>query len=391
MARANLKSREQDEVRANLVGIHTTFKRLADGQVCIYAYAARGLPLLARVVGRDKAAAKRKLEYLLGTREMLDKIRGARDAEVKSRRTPSTRTVSGLVIAYKASPEYIRLGDSSKRAYDRYLSLFKEEFGEDRITMFDDPESVQDLGGWRDEFADTPRTADYMVQAVSRVFSWGRSRGFTKAEPTKDLERLYSSDRSDIIWTDADLAKFDKTAPKHLVNAARLAAYTGLRQGDLLRLKWSSVFDLSIAVRTRKRGKLAVVPLIEPARALLKTLPRYKEVDHVLATSNGTAWTPGGFRASFRTARNEVGINHHFHDLRGTAATYFCRHGVFTNAEIARIMGWSTDRVEQLIALYVSSDAVALDMLQRMKEKHVSTNRLQTASVGSKEKAKKAK
>jgi hypothetical protein len=36
--------------------------------------------------------------------------------------------------------------------------------------------------------------------------------------------------------------------------------------------------------------------------------------------------------------------------------------------------------VEQLIALYVSSDAVALDMLTRMKEKQASTNRLQTGS-----------
>jgi integrase len=40
-------------------------------------------------------------------------------------------------------------------------------------------------------------------------------------------------DRSKIIWTDADIA--------HIKQTADLAAHTGLRLGDLLRLSWSHV------------------------------------------------------------------------------------------------------------------------------------------------------
>jgi integrase len=382
-------------VRAKLTGLHTATKRLAGGRVCVYAYTARGGPLLAKGIGRDLQAANAALEAELGSAACLHRLAELKEETKRLRPKQSDRYVFGLVTGFFASPEFAKLAASTQASYRDYLERFRDEFGEDPISMFEKPRAVEDLTEWRDEMADTPRAADYAMSAVGRLFAWARSRGKTSAEPTKDIGKLHSANRADVIWTDADILKFCRHASVDLQNAVKLAAYTGLRQGDLLRLPWSAVSEFSITVRTSKRKRLAVVPLDEPARALIAAIPKHKDCLTVLTSSTGKPWTADGFKASFRRAKQAAlaearkrhgpeaksGIEHlRFHDLRGTAATRWAAAGVLTNVEIATIMGWSVERVDQLKALYVNSDVVMLDLLARMDQKRAATNRPQTGS-----------
>lgn len=385
-------SRGRGAVRAEISGLHTTTKRLANGAVRIYAYAGRGGELLTAATGRDLAAARTALERELGRGEVLAKLDALRDADTAITRRQSDRHIFGFVTAFLASPEFQKLAPSTKTAYRTYLERFRDEFGEDRVAMFEKAAAVEDLTDWRDQFAETPRAADYAMAAVSRLFSWGRSRGKTTAEPTKDVERLHRANRADIIWTAADLVALAargggksmdhdgtlRPASAELMWAVRLGAYTGLRQGDLLRLPWSAVTDLAISRRTSKRARVALVPLIPAARELLAAIPRRSPL--VLTSTRGDPWTSSGFRASFRKACIAAGVDKRFHDLRGTAATRLKTDTDLTNQEIADILAWSKDRVDTLMALYVSADVVALDMLQRMDRKRAATNRLQTGT-----------
>lgn len=360
-----------NDVRAELPGLHTATKRLADGKVAIYAYISRGGPLLAKGLGRDLKAAKADLERALGHKSILTRL-GEIDRE-KPRQ--STAYVFGLVTGFLASPEFAGLSLSTQVAYRNYLERFRADFGDWRVSLFERADTVGDLADWRDEMAETPRAADYAIQSVGRLFKWARSRGMTKAEPTKDLARLHKSNRSDVIWTEADLLAFCKVASLELQWVVRLAAYTGLRQGDLLRLPWSAVFPDKIALTTSKRGTLARIPLIDPARELIRQIPR--RGPRVLTSSLERPWTSDGFRASFRRACLEAKIGKRFHDLRGTAATRL-RMADLSPAQIAMVMGWSSERVDTLLALYVSDDVVALDMLARMDQKRAATNQQQT-------------
>ncbi len=384
-------------MRAEIRGLHTSIKRLANGDVRIYAYAARGGELLTSATGRDLATARAALEKALGQRETLQRLDDLRGADDAIERRQSDRHVFGLVTAFLASPEFTALKPSTRTAYRSYLERFRDEFGADRVNMFEKAAAVEDLSDWRDEMADTPRAADYAIQAVSRLFSWARSRGKTLADPTRDIARLHKANRSDVIWTEADLlvlsqrggaGEGDQAAPAEIMWAVRLAAYTGLRQGDLLRLPWSAVSDLAITVRTSKRQRLAVIPLTTPARELLACIPRRGPV--VLTSSLGRPWTSDGFRASFRKACLAAGVRKRFHDLRGTAATRLKSGTDLSNEQIAQIMGWGKERIDGLLALYVSADVVALDMLQRMDQKRAATNRLQTGAEQAASEAKKS-
>lgn len=244
------------------------------------------------------------------------------------------------------------------------------------MTLFERFETVSDIADWRDAYADRPRTADYAIQTVSRLFNWAKRRGLAKTNPAETIERLHRSNRADLIWLDEHMETFCKHASEELQWAVKLAVATGLRQGDLLTLRWSDVKEEAITLTTKKRSRLAVVPLIPEAKAVLAQIK--KRGPFVLTNSQGRPWTSDGFRASFNKARKRAKIEGlHFHDCRGSAATRFALAG-FTDEQIALVFGWSVSSVRDLKARYVSADAIALDMLSGTDEIRGLTNRRQT-------------
>lgn len=86
---------------------------------------------------------------------------------------------------------------------------------------------------------DESRTAKHGLQVLSRVLSppvdpLGRFAG----NQCGGIKQLYSANRSEIIWTIGDFAQLKKTCAADVGHAVDLAANTGLRHGDLLRLSW---------------------------------------------------------------------------------------------------------------------------------------------------------
>lgn len=360
----NFRGRENVAVRAMLSGLHKTTKRLASGRVAIYAYAYRRGALIARAEGRDLASANRAMEKELGTRAALDRLEEAR-RPVKA--TISKAYIRGLIAAFKASPEWDKLGKSSRTSYAHYLDDFDAEFGDWRVSLFERLETRTDLLDWRDEWADTPRAADYALGSVGRLFSWARGRGLTQARPTDDVPRLHSADRSDIIWTQEAIDAFCSSASKEVGWAVRLAAETGLRLGDLTRLTWGSVGTSGIVWRTSKRRKQALIPITPRLRGLLDEIPKKATV--VLTNTRGKPWTVDGLKTMVGEGKRDAGLEGlHFHDLRGTAITRIYLV-LPDSAELARIFAWSKDRVDDLLTKYVSGDQVALDLLRRMNQK----------------------
>ena len=104
------------------------------------------------------------------------------------------------------------------------------------------------------------------------------------------------------IWTAADEAAFLERAPAHLHLALLLALWTGQRQGDLLRLPWSSYDRTHIRLQQRKTGARVVIPVGTPLKAALDVTPKVSTI--ILTNSDGKPWTSDGFRASWRKACN---------------------------------------------------------------------------------------
>jgi len=152
--------------------------------------------------------------------------------------------------------------------------------------------------------------------------------------------------------------------------AVDLAAHTGLRLSDLLRLSWSHVGEDAITLSTGKsRGRReAIIPLYGDLRKLLKRIP--KRATTILTNSRRRPWTADGFGSSFNAAKHDAGIadkDLHFHDLRGTAATKFYIAGLSIRV-IAEILAWSEDQVERIIRRYVSRAAATKEAIRKLNE-----------------------
>jgi len=282
--------------------------------------------------------------------------------------------MSGLCAMFRASDAWNGKGPrpisaKTKASWTTWLDRIQQEFGELRVEQFERPQMRPIIRKWRDRYAATPRAADMGIQVLSRLLSFGQAEGKLLNNICKggEIGSIYEADRSGLIWTEADLRQLEASAPVELVQAARLAALTGLRQSDLLRLSWSHIQAHSIEIATGKsrRRKTTLVPIYADLRAYLDTLP--KRATTVLVNTKGRPWKTG-FGSSWGAACDTAGIAElHFHDLRGTAATRFYLGGLSIR-EIAEIMTWSEEYVEALINRYVKKDELLKDRIRRLDE-----------------------
>jgi integrase len=162
---------------------------------------------------------------------------------------------------------------------------------------------------WRNQWADTPRTADYALQVLSRVVAHAVELGRIAGNPCEGIKHLYDNDRSDIIRTDSDVAHIKKTCSAEIADAVDLAGYTGLRLSDPLRLSWSHIGDDAIVLTTGKsrHRREAIIPLYGALRDVLARIP--KRATTILTSSKRRPWTADGFGSSFNKAKIDAGMS----------------------------------------------------------------------------------
>ena len=340
------------------VDLKSVYRVRSKGRTYLYAWKGKGAPRLYAEPGSD--AFVEELQAALAGRKQGDSSK-----------------LSGLVARYRGSDDYRNLAVSTQKNWARWLDRIEGHFGELSIRQFDRPQIRIDIRRWRDRYKETPRGADYGLQVLSRLMSFAMAEGLVSVNPCGDIPHLYRNDRSDLIWSDADLARVVAVASPEVGWAARLAALTGIREADLLRLSWSHVGELAIEFRTSKSGgrRVALIPIYAELRALLAEIP--KRATTVLTNTRKRPWSGGaGFWSSWKDAvdlavkaadpeaKARLG-ELHFHDLRGTAATKLYLAGLSLR-EIAEVLGWSEDRVERLVDRYVKRDELIRGRIRKL-------------------------
>jgi integrase len=319
-----------------------------------YRYAWRGGP---RLVGEP------------GTPEFMASYNEA----IASRRMPEPGRFRSLVTLYRGSSDFRKLATSTQCNWSPWLDRICDYFGDLSIAQFDRPEKIRPhIRQFRNRYADKPRTADFGLQVLSRVLSYAVDPlGKIAGNPCEGIKKLYRVDRSDIIWTEADIARLKQSCSADIGHAVELAAHTGLRLGDLLRLSWSHIGDDAIVIATgkSKQRREAMVPLYDDLKKVLAAIP--KRSTTILTSSKGRPWTKDGFGSSFNKAKTAAGMadqDLHFHDLRGTAATRFYK-AELSERVIAGMMGWEEEHVSRIIRRYVDRVAATRAMIRHLNER----------------------
>jgi integrase len=160
-----------------------------------------------------------------------------------------------------------------------------------------------------------------------------------------------------------------RVASIEMQRALILALHTGQREGDLLRLPWSSYDGLRIALRQGKarrggkRSPLVEIPCTAALRRMLDGMDRVSTL--ILTTKTGQSlkkryfarlWDEAMIAAKLQSVTlpgSDERVQLHFHDLRGTAVTLLSEAGC-TPQQVATITGHSLKTVYRILERYLA-------------------------------------
>jgi integrase len=338
-------------MRVRLRGINRVTKRLADGTRRTYWYAWKGGP---------------PLRGTPGTPEFIASYNEAVAAKV----APPTGVLLALLFRFQESAEFqFGISPRTRRDYVKQIKRIEKAFGDFPIKALDDPRATSVFLEWRDRLAQTSlRQADYAYSTLSRILSWAQKRRLITENPCAKGGKLYHGSRIQKVWHDEDAARFLRTAPLNLRLAMLLAINTGQRQGDLLRLPWSTYDGTAIKLRQGKTGAYVTIPVTDELKAALNAAPRKSPI--MLTNSDGKPWSESGFQGAWGKATMRAGIRGlTFHDLRGTAVVTLARAGC-NEVEIYSITGHKPGDVQAILtAHYLPRDAeVATNAIAKLNQ-----------------------
>lgn len=363
-------------LRKLLPGVHRVTSH-SKTSVSEYWYAWRGGPRILRVKARSDDELAR-----LVAKAAPDAILAFKDLSFSG---GDTVTLDDLITRYLIALQAMAGAPRTKQDMRGYLDKIREDLGALDIRALESKQARLFLIKWRDRRSATPKTADQLLGALSKVILWAVDRGELSSNPIADVRGLYTPpDRSALIWEAQHLEILFKYATPAFASLVQVAIHTGLRLGDLRRLNWSAVGRDAIVFQTGKsnRKRTVVIPITDPLRAILDALPRYDSVT-VLNSFRGRPWSEGGVEGAIQAAKRKAlaqaqaergpdavtGIQHlRIHDMRGTAATNFMVYGGLEDEDIATILGWKPDAVGEIRRRYISGQAIGLAIVRRMRE-----------------------
>ena len=193
-------------------------------------------------------------------------------------------------------------------------------------------------------------TVDKYIKNLSHAFSVAvNDWGWLEDNPVKKVKSP-KLPRGRVRFLDDDeraklLTACQASSNKQLYLCVILALSSGMRQGELMGLKWQDVNLKNgfIILHETKNGERRRVPLAGLALELLREHAKVRRLDtNLLFPGTIHKDKPIDLRKPFETALEAAGINDfHWHDLRHCTASYLAMNGA-SLAEIAEVLGHKT-------------------------------------------------
>jgi integrase len=228
-------------------------------------------------------------------------------------------------------------GRSEKHLYHtkrRLQKLFKE-----CNWIFLKDISPDGFNKWRARQTFSPKTANEFLGHASALFNWMERNERLERNPLKIVGKSETRGKERYVrraLTETELATLIKTSGKRAL-PYMLAAYTGLRRGEIKQLTWEDLHldearpYILARASTTKNKKTAVLPLVPQLARMLKD---WREQQHTLTGTVFKRSVPIAVTLLKDLAACGIkGVDEHgrhldFHALRYTFATMLARAGV---------------------------------------------------------------
>lgn len=307
--------------------------------------------MIVRVKGVKRVRAKGRIYYYdrqsgrritapYGTPEFfleLEQIRGT------STRAATPGTLGGLIVAYRASPEFAGLAPRTRSDYQKvfdYLATIEDipliQIDEAAVLTFRDRAFQQKKR----------RFANYVVQVFRLVFAWGKPRGLAPRllGELSLIRKPRGAAKANRAWAPEECAAVLAAATGGIKVGIALGMYGALREGDVIRFPWSGYDGTAIQWTQGKTGDDVWLPAHRELRTILDEAAQNRRAVTVVTNQSGASYTGNGFRALFfrlirkLEVQGKVGAGLTFHGLRHTAGKMLDEAGCDTRT-IAAVLG----------------------------------------------------
>ena len=273
------------------------------------------------------------------------------------------------VITDMVEGRYFERAEAKKHSFDELMDKFMHEYAVKREestrsryvsarknlgrhfkghTLADlSPKALSSYVQFRKEEGAKAATVNRELGLLSKAFNLAlRQWEWCNDNPCSRIQREPENNTIDRWLTSEEDARLLNGAEGYLngqlVEIIILAMNTGLRQGEILNVRWKDV-DLSrkvITVQKTKNKDPKVIPLNQTVSDMLLNKSKVVNISgYVFSTMNGTKISRWNLKREYANALRKANItNFRFHDLRHTFATRLVQSGVDLY-RVAKLLG----------------------------------------------------
>lgn len=288
------------------------YKREKNWYIDYHAYGKR----IREAIGPDRKLA----EAVLVKRKAA--IAENRFLDIKKKSNTTFNELCNLYINLHAKP--------NKRDYKRsdllHQKRLKEFFGNPRITAITQ-EQVELYKAKRHEKV-SPSTVNREISCLKHMLNKAIEWKKLDHNPAAIVKKFKENNARMRYLEKEEIPKVISNCNDTVRSVVILGIYTGMRQGEMLGLKWRDIDihkGIIYALRT-KNNEPREIPMCDIVKKTLIAIPKHKESPYIFCKKNGKPY--GKLRKSFLQALEKSGIlKFRFHDLRHTFASQFMMAG----------------------------------------------------------------
>ncbi|WP_372779197.1 tyrosine-type recombinase/integrase [Litorivivens sp.] len=227
----------------------------------------------------------------------------------------------------KQHPDYRGLSSHTVKDYKKHFNRFRLVFGPMR------PGDLKrtDVYGYRDKRRDAPVQANRELSSLLKLMEHAVLKGLIEENPVRNVRRYPESPRNRLP-SQGDLDAVMGVGDKKIAGYVRLKNLIGLRQGDMLALRWANQLDEGLLAYISKAQKWVIFGWNADLRAALQELRDIQNEESttsefIICNKWGRKYSQDGFRSRWSRARKKalesgkLAETFTEHDIRAKVAT----------------------------------------------------------------------
>ncbi len=275
------------------------------------------------------------------------------------KRTSHFGTLDYLCEKYLESPQYRQLADGTRKNMGPRIDKLRKVHGGLPIDEIRAP-LIRTIMA---EMQDTPGKANAYLSLFKILLNFAAAEELIPFNPISRKIKPLKLGEGHKPWPQSVIDGFLKAAGRTPKLAVMLALYTGQREADIVKMRWSDVQDGMIRVKQNKTGAELFIPIHPKLLPALDEAKRESNGLSILQRNDGRPYRLNGFKTIWHEdkARPQGYV---FHGLRKNATVALFEAGC-TVQEVQAITGHATMAMVQHYGKGASQKRLARSAMEK--------------------------